>query len=46
MAIGLGVTPEEWEDLRGNIHDSFWILRVIGSSVVPPPVWLEVKSMM
>ena len=45
MAVGLGVTPEEWEELRGNIDDSFWVMRIIGSSIVPPPTWLRVKSM-
>jgi len=36
MAVGLGVTPEEWEELKGNVDDSFWVLRVIGSSISPP----------
>ena len=31
MAIGLGVTPEEWKELKGNIDDSFWVMRTIGS---------------
>jgi hypothetical protein len=35
MAVGLGVTSEEWEELKGNIDDSFWVLRVIGSLVYP-----------
>lgn len=43
MAAGLGVTSEEWEELRENIDDSFWVLRVIGSSIVPPPAWSEAK---
>ncbi|KAF9783446.1 Clavaminate synthase-like protein [Thelephora terrestris] len=30
MAVGLGVTSEEWEELRRNVDDSFWVLRVIG----------------
>ena len=30
MAAGLGVTSEEWEELKGNIDNSFWVLRVIG----------------
>ena len=31
MAVGLGVTPEEWEELKGNVDDSFWVMRIIGS---------------
>jgi len=31
MAAGLGVTPEEWEELKGNVDDSFWVMRIIGS---------------
>ena len=31
MAVGLGVTPEEWEQLKGNVDDSFWVMRIIGS---------------
>ncbi|QRV77469.1 hypothetical protein RhiJN_05484 [Ceratobasidium sp. AG-Ba] len=30
MAHGLGMTPDEWADLRGKIDDSFWVMRVIG----------------
>lgn len=30
MAAGLGMTPEEWEDLKGNVDDSFWVMRIIG----------------
>lgn len=30
MAHGLGMTPDEWEDLKGKIDDSFWVMRVIG----------------
>jgi len=35
MAAGLGVTSEEWKELRGNIDDSFWVLRVIGYPPLP-----------
>jgi len=35
MAVGLGVTPEEWEELRGNIDESFWVLRIIGYPPLP-----------
>ncbi|KAJ8473332.1 hypothetical protein ONZ51_g7936 [Trametes cubensis] len=31
MATGLGLTPEEWTDLRSKIDDSFWVMRIIGS---------------
>ena len=30
MAAGLGMTPEEWDELKGNIDDSFWVMRIIG----------------
>ncbi|KAF8749493.1 Clavaminate synthase [Rhizoctonia solani] len=30
MADGLGMTGEEWLDLRAKIDDSFWVMRVIG----------------
>lgn len=30
MAAGLGMTPAEWDDLRAQVDDSFWVLRVIG----------------
>lgn len=33
MAVGLGLTAEEWLDLRSKVDDSFWVLRVIGTSV-------------
>ena len=33
MATGLGATPEEWEELKGNVDDSFWVMRAIGSLV-------------
>ena len=35
MAVGLGVTPEEWEELKGNVDDSFWVMRVIGYPPLP-----------
>jgi len=31
MAVGLGMTLEEWKDLRNQVDDSFWVMRVIGS---------------
>lgn len=36
MAAGLGVTPEEWEGLKRNVDDSFWVMRLIGSWVISP----------
>ena len=30
MATGLGMTNAEWEDLKAEIDDSFWVLRIIG----------------
>lgn len=33
MAGGLGMTPEEWSELRAQVDDSFWVLRIIGSFI-------------
>lgn len=30
MALGLGMTDEEWKDLKAQVDDSFWVMRVIG----------------
>jgi hypothetical protein len=30
MAIGLGMTPDEWQELRNQVDDSFWVMRAIG----------------
>lgn len=30
MAVGLGMTPEECEDLKSQVNDSFWVMRIIG----------------
>ena len=30
MAMGLGMTDVEWEDLKSQVDDSFWVLRIIG----------------
>ena len=30
MAIGLGMTDAEWEELKGKVDDSFWVMRIIG----------------
>jgi isopenicillin N synthase-like dioxygenase len=35
MAAGLGMTQEEWEELRAKVDDSFWVLRVIGYPPLP-----------
>ncbi|KAL1679087.1 hypothetical protein EV122DRAFT_263969 [Schizophyllum commune] len=35
MAVGLGMTEEEWQDLRGQVDDSFWVMRVIGYPPLP-----------
>lgn len=34
MALGLGMSPEEWADLRSQVDHSFWVMRVIGSSLL------------
>lgn len=31
MSIGLGMTRDEWQDLRSQVDDSFWVMRVIGT---------------
>ncbi|KAF8500989.1 Clavaminate synthase-like protein [Russula emetica] len=35
MATGLGMTNAEWEDLKAQIDDSFWVLRIIGYPPLP-----------
>ncbi len=30
MAVGLGMTDEEFEQLKTQVDDSFWVMRVIG----------------
>jgi len=35
MAIGLGMTDTEWEELKGKVDDSFWVLRIIGYPPLP-----------
>ena len=35
MAMGIGMTNAEWEDLKAQIDDSFWILRIIGPFAMP-----------
>ena len=31
MAYGLGMDAEEWQELRAQVDDSFWVMRIIGS---------------
>ncbi|OBZ71720.1 hypothetical protein A0H81_08331 [Grifola frondosa] len=35
MAAGLGMTPEEWSELRTQVDDSFWVMRAIGYPPLP-----------
>ena len=35
MAKGLGMTNAEWEALKAQIDDSFWVLRAIGLLALP-----------
>ncbi|TFK40646.1 Clavaminate synthase-like protein [Crucibulum laeve] len=35
MADGLRMTPDEWKDLRSQVDDSFWVMRVIGYPPLP-----------
>ncbi|KAI0372124.1 Clavaminate synthase-like protein [Pilatotrama ljubarskyi] len=35
MATGLGMTPDEWAELRSKVDDSFWVMRVIGYPPLP-----------
>ncbi|KAF7288566.1 Oxoglutarate 3-dioxygenase [Mycena chlorophos] len=35
MAIGLGLTSEEWQELRAQVDDSFWVMRAIGYPPLP-----------
>lgn len=30
MSVGLGMTRKEWEELKRNVDDSFWVMRIIG----------------
>lgn len=32
MALGLGMRPDEWTELLGQVDDSFWVMRIIGKS--------------
>ncbi|CAA7261398.1 unnamed protein product [Cyclocybe aegerita] len=35
MSAGLGMTREEWTELRNQVDDSFWVMRVIGYPPLP-----------
>jgi len=35
MADGLGMTPDEWIDLRAQVDESFWVMRAIGYPPLP-----------
>ncbi|KAJ7109721.1 hypothetical protein C8R43DRAFT_1091703 [Mycena crocata] len=35
MAAGLGMTPDEWQELRSQVDDSFWVMRAIGYPPLP-----------
>ncbi|KAF8798792.1 Clavaminate synthase-like protein [Phlegmacium glaucopus] len=35
IAEGLGMTKEEWRELRNQVDDSFWVMRVIGYPPLP-----------
>ncbi|KAJ6477458.1 hypothetical protein C8R47DRAFT_1140638 [Mycena vitilis] len=35
MAEGLGMTPDEWQELRNQVDDSFWVMRAIGYPPLP-----------
>jgi isopenicillin N synthase-like dioxygenase len=35
MADGLGLMNEEWEHLKGQVNDSFWVFRMIGYPPLP-----------
>ncbi|KAL5520119.1 hypothetical protein ACEPAG_1779 [Sanghuangporus baumii] len=35
MSVGLGMTTEEWLDLKGKVDNSFWVMRVIGYPPLP-----------
>lgn len=30
MSAGLGMTKEEWDDLKGKVDNSFWAMRITG----------------
>ncbi|TDL22212.1 Clavaminate synthase-like protein [Rickenella mellea] len=35
MSVGLGMSHDEWEELKNQVDDSFWVMRVIGYPPLP-----------
>ena len=35
MSVGLGMSAEEWEDLKGCVDHPFWVMRIIGYPPLP-----------
>jgi len=35
MSVGLKMTTEEWMELRAQVDDSFWVMRIIGYPPLP-----------
>jgi hypothetical protein len=35
MSLGLGMTEKEWDGLRKQVDDSFWVMRIIGYPPLP-----------
>ncbi|KAJ3486664.1 hypothetical protein NLI96_g4073 [Meripilus lineatus] len=35
MSMGLGMTQNEWLDLKASVNDSFWVMRIIGYPPLP-----------
>ncbi|KAF8895524.1 hypothetical protein BD779DRAFT_1499996 [Infundibulicybe gibba] len=35
MAMGLGMTPDEWRELRAQVDNGFWSMRMIGYPPLP-----------
>jgi isopenicillin N synthase-like dioxygenase len=35
MAVGLGMTPDEWQELKASVDESFWVMRIIGYPPLP-----------
>ncbi|KAI0051154.1 Clavaminate synthase-like protein [Auriscalpium vulgare] len=35
MSVGLGMRPDEWDQLRTQVDDSFWVMRIIGYPPLP-----------
>ena len=37
--MGLGMTEAEWEDLKAQVDDSFWVLRIIGFKLLAASIY-------